>query len=700
MRVFQILLGIFVMLLLAAMLWVNQVDWEKFRPELTAQISNALGAEVSIQGRLAITFFPFPQLSAQDVTVSANGLWIAAPRLRLAARLWPLLRGRVILSRAEIKDPAIRLEPEVWQKNAAVLDSAGNAKVQLQDVEIQNGTLEIIVGGVMERMAKIDLHLRAPDWHGPYETRGEFVWRDMEWSLASQIGVKTHAGNRPASLSIKQTGGAHQFAWRGAVRAVPLSMQGDGEWESVNARFFVKAEVNLANNQIEILDGHATVDDQEAGQVSGAFSATQRSWKSFSASLDRVPFEILVPLLGRQSPDWLGKIGPVDTSAIQWSNGILQSFKLSSPVLDVVFRGGRWQIRGPSAAAALTILGLDASTAQTEWSKPFELKMADLPNGVRIENFRMGAVQARGILRGQKLDLWAASAAWPSAILLQNLRQVLRQSGIETLNMNVRQWQLAPLAVGEGRLTWTSSGGDEHWVFDWPHVRVAGDYRSDNFIGEMKCDNLPMLELLRMPCKNAHVAGKGAQWQVIGQIENAHPELPPWQANINLDSGTWNLQLPWASGMVSGNGQLGQAEWDMTLDSLALQTIVPHFLSAVTGAQGEFFGQLHVAPDRAFGEVTLTNLQLPALNLAADNPAQPGKILKLLAQIMLQNNVLSLENIRTTTPDGVGQAGADLASETWHANWADARGDRVELDGPIATTVAEKFSTTNAPQRP
>lgn len=231
-RILLFILMFFFLLLSSALWWLDGVDWDAYRADLARQISVAVGADVAIDGSLSIAIFPFPTLEAHDALLSADGMQITAPELRLVMEFWPLLRGDVILSRAVVNAPIIALTPDQWSRPAETheqiaTENTDTAQVQLRYVEINNGQLMMNWHGQTEVFNEIYMELSAPDWGGPYNFRGDFSWRDADFDFMGTLGVRTHASVRPLDFHVRQLENDEAVYWRGAMKPIPFSLRGD-----------------------------------------------------------------------------------------------------------------------------------------------------------------------------------------------------------------------------------------------------------------------------------------------------------------------------------------------------------------------------------------------------------------------------------------------------------------------------------------
>ena len=102
---------------LAAILLVVLVlfDWNWLKAPIESAASAALGREVEIAGELEVDFSMTPTIALEQVRI-ANAAWgsrphmLTIPRVELAVKLWPLLRGRVELPFLRAQQPDLLLE--------------------------------------------------------------------------------------------------------------------------------------------------------------------------------------------------------------------------------------------------------------------------------------------------------------------------------------------------------------------------------------------------------------------------------------------------------------------------------------------------------------------------------------------------------------------------------------------------------------
>lgn len=137
--------GFVVLLILVAVTMMYFVDANAYKPRLQAAASEALGMEVSINGRLGIGFFPGMLLTMNDVHIRNRGKeLVAAENVRLGLELIPLLRNEYRIARISLIHPKITVELGTDGKYNFEIPQAAGAKlptVDLPKISLAGGTL-------------------------------------------------------------------------------------------------------------------------------------------------------------------------------------------------------------------------------------------------------------------------------------------------------------------------------------------------------------------------------------------------------------------------------------------------------------------------------------------------------------------------------------------------------------------------------
>ena len=107
--------GLLLILVAAAFLYLSFADLSRYRPEVEAAVSSAIGRDFRITGEFEPKVLPNPSVVAEGVTL-ANADWgaptpmVAIGRVSVDVELWSLLFGPIRIKWLELRDVAILLE--------------------------------------------------------------------------------------------------------------------------------------------------------------------------------------------------------------------------------------------------------------------------------------------------------------------------------------------------------------------------------------------------------------------------------------------------------------------------------------------------------------------------------------------------------------------------------------------------------------
>ncbi len=200
----KVLIGFVAILAVAvgvALIAPNFIDWNAYRGEIAAEVRKATGRDFAIDGAIAVSLLPAPELSVRKARLAnlkgakdAEMVRLDALDLRIA--FWPLLSGRVVVQSVVLRGADIRLEKladgrENWSfetpgtKPAPSLPGAGGGApvgpargagdaISLEQVSIENSTLTYrdSRAGSVQRVAGINARIAAGTLSGPFAARG------------------------------------------------------------------------------------------------------------------------------------------------------------------------------------------------------------------------------------------------------------------------------------------------------------------------------------------------------------------------------------------------------------------------------------------------------------------------------------------------------------------------------------------------
>ena len=235
-KVLYVVIGLVVLLVAAVLIGPSFVDWNKYKPEITAEAEKATGRALAIDGDLSLSILPAPTLTAEGVRFAnvegastADMVTLQALDVRVA--LGPLLSGDIKVESVTLVDPVIVLEALADGTNNWTLAPAGSAtttegtsegtdteetttgepaaeapagsgmQVSLDRVSIENGTLIYIdhAAGSEQRVESLDATIEARSLEGPFRMQGDAI--AAGYPLEFDIGTGAIVEAAPIDLS-------------------------------------------------------------------------------------------------------------------------------------------------------------------------------------------------------------------------------------------------------------------------------------------------------------------------------------------------------------------------------------------------------------------------------------------------------------------------------------------------------------------
>ena len=107
--------GLIVLLVAAALIVPSVVDWNAYKPEITAEVRKATGRSLEIAGDLEFSVLPTPRLRVANARLSnAPGAsaknMLSLRELAVHVKLVPLLQGDIEVASVALIEPLIELE--------------------------------------------------------------------------------------------------------------------------------------------------------------------------------------------------------------------------------------------------------------------------------------------------------------------------------------------------------------------------------------------------------------------------------------------------------------------------------------------------------------------------------------------------------------------------------------------------------------
>lgn len=208
-------LAIVVVLLVGAALLIPRlIDWNDYKPEITAAVRDATGRDLVIGGDIEVSIFPGISFAASDVRLAnAEGAeppdMMTVRRIEGSIKLLPLLGRDLVVERLVVLEPVVTLQVnEAGEANWVMSGDASEpaaadepapgddddslvGDVQLDDVRIEGGLITYVDARTGQEIEARDLSLAAslPKLTEPLSVEGAMTLNDEPVSL--EIGVAT-----------------------------------------------------------------------------------------------------------------------------------------------------------------------------------------------------------------------------------------------------------------------------------------------------------------------------------------------------------------------------------------------------------------------------------------------------------------------------------------------------------------------------
>ncbi|MCA0434773.1 MAG: AsmA family protein [Proteobacteria bacterium] len=217
---FGVLLLLVVSLALAAPL---VTDWNSYKPGLESFGKQLTGRDVSIGGDVEISLFPWPRMTADNVTVgNPQGFdgppLLEAQTIQLELSLGGLLGGTLDVQSVEIIEPKVALLRDAegavnWTIGppGGLHDSALLSQVRLDSIRMLSGSIrfEDRKQGFKGEFSTLDADMSADAIEGPWRIKGNGNWNEMP--LAFNFTSSLYESGKPFRFGLRAVPGDTAF---------------------------------------------------------------------------------------------------------------------------------------------------------------------------------------------------------------------------------------------------------------------------------------------------------------------------------------------------------------------------------------------------------------------------------------------------------------------------------------------------------
>lgn len=237
----RVVIGVLAIVALGAacLAYVRTVDFDRFRPQLVAELRQATGREVAVDGPLRLALLPVPRFTLSAVAI-ANAPWGTRPafadieRVEADIALLPLLKGELRISRLRLVQPDLWFETDAYGKVNWVLaggplpvlsgrtppgpaPSSMLAALAIGRVDIAGGRLTYRDGatGDIKVVSVSSASVEGGGPHAPLKMTFAGDWNALPIRLRGVVGayaaVASHDGNATEIRLVLEAAGAGLF---------------------------------------------------------------------------------------------------------------------------------------------------------------------------------------------------------------------------------------------------------------------------------------------------------------------------------------------------------------------------------------------------------------------------------------------------------------------------------------------------------
>ncbi len=454
------LIALVVLALAAAFIGPSFVDWNKYKPEIAAQVKAATGRDITIAGDIGLNVLPAPTLSVHNVTVAnlpgaiePNMASLKALDVRVA--LGPLLEKRIKIESLTLIEPVITLEvlPDgrrnfdlaVPQGTAGTTPNpvapapaapqakpeSGGASIEVENFRITDGTLTYRDDkkGTAERIEKLNADISLESLTGPVSAHGDLVTHGIKAIFEADAG-RFEGGKIPLKLDLslpdadakaKFTGSLSEPTADGQVtgnveaggsslaRLIALAAKAGGASSPalpppLGQKFSVAASVTGSAKAVTLKDLKAALGDTLA---SGSIAATPGTPLRADVAVNMTSLEI-DPWLPTTAPESKGdnKAADKGTGAAKPAAAAAEGFSL------------------PKDLVATFDLSIDAAVYKKDLIRQVKLKAS-------LEDGKLSIKQASAMLPG-------GSSASATGVVASDGGKPVFDGAVEALSDNLR----------------------------------------------------------------------------------------------------------------------------------------------------------------------------------------------------------------------------------------------------------------------
>ncbi|UCI22273.1 AsmA family protein [Mesorhizobium sp. B2-1-8] len=201
-RLFVIFGGLFVLVLLAALVVPYFVDWTGYRAEFEREASAILGRKVTVRGDATARLLPFPSVTFSNVAVAGGPDGQPAMTVEtfsMDAELAPFLRGEVLIFDMRLVRPKATIDIAAngtvdWaMRPSSPFDPS---QISIEKLSVTEGQVELrhAAGGRSHIFSEINSTISAKSLAGPWRMDGTLRLDGLRTTVAASTGKAEPSG--------------------------------------------------------------------------------------------------------------------------------------------------------------------------------------------------------------------------------------------------------------------------------------------------------------------------------------------------------------------------------------------------------------------------------------------------------------------------------------------------------------------------
>ena len=408
-------LGLVALLAGAVLILPDLIDWNAYKPQISAEVRKAIGRTLTIDGDLDLDVLPSPRLTAFNARLSnapgaASADMATLRALRIQVKIAPLLRGRIEVAHIELVQPEIHLERLSDGRANWNLVSVGVSRqeperrsgsdssftLRVNRLTVTDGAVFYRGGRTVEKIEGLSAEVAAGSLSGPFRVRGGMIARGVPLTFDATVGQLGEGRPVPVSLGARVGGAAISAKGTASASRVSAEIAGEGPSlrdliaelsggaapEALDRPYAVRANVIAADGGIALNDlklrlngaevsGKANVATGDALRVDVDLKAARINADSFGSA----PRPAGADSAGRQDGR-KDEGGTGDTTKIRFPRDVEVNVRLAA---DEILAGGK-PLRNVRLSAALKEGALSLETLSMRLPGDAELGLTGKAN--------------------------------------------------------------------------------------------------------------------------------------------------------------------------------------------------------------------------------------------------------------------------------------------------------------------------------